>query len=164
MKIIPNTNNKYSVSEEGEVFSHAKKGTNKMSPNKDACGYMRVCLCYDDKQHTPTVHSLIMKTFVGEKPFPKANINHIDGDKNNNSLSNLEYCTYKENHAHAIANGLRNPVGEGNGRSKLTKEKVIVMRHLYDIGNSSNVIARLFMVGYTQSSRVCKRQQWKHVN
>jgi hypothetical protein len=105
-----------------------------------------------------------MRAFVGDKPFPKANINHIDGDKNNNSLSNLEYCTYKENHAHAIASGLRNPVGEGNGRSKLTKEKVIVIRHLYDIGNSPRVIANLFMIGYTQSYRVCKREQWKHVN
>lgn len=164
MKIIPNTNDCYSATEDGKIFSHNGGKTVEKIQFTNGAGYKSVGIYDKGKQRRFYVHQLVMRTFVGDKPFLKANINHIDGDKNNNSISNLEYCTYKENHAHAIQNGLRNPVGEGNGRAKLTKEKVIVMRHLYDIGNPSNTIARLFGIGYTQSTRVCKRVQWKHVN
>ena|ERR1700722_16286860 len=52
------------------------------------------------------VHMLVMRTFVGPKP-EGLQINHIDGNKMNNCVSNLEYVTARENIAHAIRTGLR---------------------------------------------------------
>lgn len=63
-----------------------------------SCGYLTVSLSGFTKK-TVTVHSLVADAFIG--PHPVGNhINHKDGNKHNNSLSNLEYCTPRENAQH----------------------------------------------------------------
>lgn len=75
-----------------------------------SCGYMIVTLCKGNNQgrQNKRVHRLMMEAF---KPNPNnyPHINHIDGNKLNNSLENLEWCTSKHNNQHAIAIGLRTP-------------------------------------------------------
>ena len=53
-----------------------------------------------------SMHRLLMETFV-PNPEHKAHVNHIDGDKSNNDLSNLEWATPKENAQHAVRTGLK---------------------------------------------------------
>jgi hypothetical protein len=66
-------------------------------------GYVYLNLYKNNKEHPRKVHRLVMEAFLGPS---RMEINHKDADKENNSLSNLEYCTRLENMAHAKANGL----------------------------------------------------------
>lgn len=68
-------------------------------------GYERVTLSIDDKPKTFFAHVIVAKTFI-PNPENKPEVNHIDGNKINNHVSNLEWCTRLENVRHAIETGL----------------------------------------------------------
>lgn len=97
-------------------------------------GYHYVNL-YNRGVCTPmAVHSLVAELFIGPRPSALI-INHKDGNKLNNAVTNLEYVTYSENTLHSYRLGLQKPAsGESNGRSKLTKEQVASLRLMYSTG------------------------------
>lgn len=66
--------------------------------------YLRVTLSKNGTQNVKTIHRLVAETFIPNINNKKC-VNHIDGDKHNNNVSNLEWCTYKENTHHAIMIG-----------------------------------------------------------
>lgn len=68
-------------------------------------GYAVVVLCDGEKQKMHYVHRLVAIAFI-QNPLAKPEVNHIDGDKQNNSVSNLEWCSSKENMKHAHKLGL----------------------------------------------------------
>lgn len=70
--------------------------------------YARVRLYKNGKSKDLVVHRLVAEAFI-PNPERKPQVNHIDGNKRNNSVSNLEWCTQAENNRHAIDNGLQNP-------------------------------------------------------
>ena len=63
-------------------------------------GYLGLILCTDNKQKKTSIHRLIAKAFV-ENPNKKCIVNHIDGNKLNNSIENLEWVTMRENSCHS---------------------------------------------------------------
>jgi len=67
--------------------------------------YLVVCLCKNKRSHTNKIHRLIAKAFI-LNPENKRCVNHIDGNKTNNHISNLEWCTHSENMKHAYKIGL----------------------------------------------------------
>ncbi len=71
------------------------------------------------------IHKAVMRNFVGNPTKAKPHINHIDGNRINNRLSNLEYCSPSENMAHAYRIGLRSASGDKNGRSKITERQAL---------------------------------------
>lgn len=80
-------------------------------------GYEYVCLCVNDIRTYPRVHRLVAETFIPNTDN-KEQINHIDGNKRNNIVENLEWCTQTENIRHAIKTGLIKNKGFDNKRSK----------------------------------------------
>lgn len=63
-------------------------------------GYMHVCLSKEGKPSTKRVHRLVAEAFIAN-PMGKPVVNHIDGDKANNAVSNLEWATNSENELHS---------------------------------------------------------------
>jgi len=75
-----------------------------LKPSLNHKGYNRVYLSMKSKKYTKTVHRLVAETFI-DNPESKKTVNHINMDKLDNSVSNLEWMTNKENMRHAFANG-----------------------------------------------------------
>lgn len=110
-----------------------------------------------------TVHNLVCKSFIGPRPKGKE-VNHIDGDKNNNRLSNLEYISRAENIRHAVNMNLF-PKGSKSPVSKLTEKAVLMIRFMYSKGSVTQAdIGRLFKVSSDNVSLIVNRRTWKHVN
>jgi hypothetical protein len=94
MKAIEGFNGRYSVTKEGEIFSHI---SNKyLKQRKDHGGYFGVSLYLGKKTYSRTVHSLVALAFLGDRPENLV-VDHIDGDRANNSIENLQYITIREN-------------------------------------------------------------------
>lgn len=98
-KNIPDYEEKYQISNFGRVKSLPRNGTIKtpriMSLSNDKNGYKLVTLCGVSKR----VHRLVASAFI-PNIHSKPHINHIDGDKGNNRVDNLEWATIKENNLH----------------------------------------------------------------
>lgn len=88
----------YEVSNLGNVRSlnYRRTGETKiLKLGKDKNGYLYICLWENGKQYFKTVHRLVATAFISN-PQGKPQINHINGDKENNRVSNLEWCTGNE--------------------------------------------------------------------
>lgn len=106
---------RYTPTWNGQVF---KKGVIK-TPKENKDGHMRVWLSKDSKKTPYFVHRLVAEAFI---PNPEKHpvVNHIDGDKRNNSVGNLEWCTRSHNDKHAFQTGLRR-VTDGGTSKKVAK-------------------------------------------
>ena len=105
----------YSVSTNGKIKSNKTGKVLKTFINTR--GYEQITLYKEKKKYGPIVHRLVLESFVGE--IDKQMVpNHIDGDKLNNNLSNLEIVTISQNNKHAFRIGLKKPTkcfGTSNG-------------------------------------------------
>ena len=101
----------YAVTNDGKVYS---KKTNKfINPSIGSKGYFQVCLTVDGKKRTVKVHRIVAETFI-PNPEGKPQVNHIDGNKRNNCVENLEWCTNSENQIHSYrVIGNENHGGDG---------------------------------------------------
>ena len=95
----------YEVSSNGRVRN---KKTDKILKPSDVKGYRRVVLCDELGHHPKTVHRLVADTFY-DGDHSGLEVNHIDGNKSNNFIANLEWCTSSENRRHAFRTGLQKP-------------------------------------------------------
>lgn len=118
----------YRISSYGRVLS--LKGINPriLKPGTSGPGYLLVILHKGSKRKTAYVAQLVAKAFI-PNPGNKPQINHIDGDKTNNHISNIERCTASENSTHANKIGLRN----GSAR-KITSNQAIEIFKKYHSG------------------------------
>ena len=84
----------YQVSSWGRVYN--KKSGEYLRPEVHCKGYLRVDLFKDKKRYHKKIHRLVGEAFI-PNPDGKPQINHIDGNNQNNSVSNLEWVTNQEN-------------------------------------------------------------------
>ncbi len=96
----------YQVSNLGRVKSFKKGKETIMKPHVIYSGYFQICLLKQNKRHLFLIHRLVAQEFI-QNPFNKPEVNHIDGNKQNNKVNNLEWCTHGENIKHAWNNGLQ---------------------------------------------------------
>ncbi|MBU1173702.1 MAG: HNH endonuclease [Proteobacteria bacterium] len=121
-------------------------------------GYYRVCLCINTKRSYEAVHRIVLSSFLGACPDGKQ-VNHIDGDKSNNRLENLEYVTRSENIRHSFDNGTRSQQGEKNTQSKLTEKHIHEIRQLLG-KETQETIAAKFNVTRQTISKVATGATW----
>lgn len=79
-----------------------------LKPIETNRGYLRVKLCKDRKIKKIRVHRLVAEAFIKR---PELEVNHIDGNKKNNKVENLEWVTQRENKQHAWITGLYHKKG-----------------------------------------------------
>jgi len=121
----------------------------------DSSPYLRVSLRSGGKLYRECVHRLVARAFLGSAP-KFAHVNHKDGNKRNNAVENLEWCSPQENVKHAWKSGLCQPVvGEHHGLSKLTDRDIEVILSAKLRGVSQREIAKVFNVSETNISSIC---------
>ena len=151
----------YKVDENGNVFSvrNNKLLKRMMFPS----GYEYVHLCNGKgKTKLFRVHRLVAETFI-PNPNNLPEVNHKDGDKLNNNVKNLEWCTNVENMRHSVETGLRNIKGENNPSAKLTVKDVINIRKEY-IPKSKEfgtvALARKYGVTNVMIGKIIRNECW----
>ncbi|WP_084757843.1 NUMOD4 motif-containing HNH endonuclease [Spirosoma luteum] len=161
---IPGYEGLYTVSNFGRITScHDKyasrrkvKGDRILSPHIRGGLYRYVGLYKHKKAKTWSVHSLVMLAFVGERPTGYV-INHIDGQKTNNHIENLEYCTVLENNRHAIVTGLKDPKRVKVQRNHTPRETILHIRNSYLMGETVAQISRQVKIAPTAVRKIAKR-------
>jgi hypothetical protein len=155
--------NSYMIYEDGRVWSKKTRRFIKQFVNRG--GYLILNLSRPkEKPRSVRVHRLVAEHFL--PPVEGlTDVNHIDGNKQNNHISNLEWSNKSLNGKHAYSLGLNTAspqLGEKHGMSILKENDIIKIRELH--GTISNrEIAKLYNVTPTQIGRIINRQCWKHI-
>lgn len=155
---------RYMINKKGQVFSCLKgrgvKTVNSFEPQRelkaviDTTGYLVVNLTDGTRKVNRSIHRLLATTYI---PNPKnlPHVNHIDGNKTNNSLDNLEWVTVKRNTQHAIEIGLtcpstRHPLNAAVNQYDLLGNFIKEHRSLHDAGRDTGV-------AWQNISKVCRK-------
>lgn len=109
------------------------------------------------------VHRLVAETYLGN-PENKPEVNHIDCNKSNNRVENLEWATSKENKDHGWAEGLYSAKGELHVDSLLTDKQVHEICKLMEEGARNKDLAMAFGVHKDTISRIRIGDNWKHIS
>ena len=121
-------------------------------------GYLQAFISKNGKGKKCLIHRLVAEAFL-EMVDGKCQVNHKNGNKEDNRLENLEYCNNSENHQHAYNTGLR-PKGELHHSSKLTDLDVQEIRDIYKTGNISYFkLAKAYNVSGSQIGRIVNNQR-----
>ncbi|PKH21445.1 hypothetical protein CIG19_16735 [Enterobacterales bacterium CwR94] len=155
--IIPNCTGIHAIREDGVVIN-TKTGRIMKSSLNDT-GYERVSITVSkNKVLNFKIHRLIAENFIPNQQPHRNTVNHIDGNKLNNSIENLEWCTQAENNRHARATGLNTSVGM---RRKSVSVKINprneLMKELYIHSPiSMQAVGKKFGLKSSQAARVLK--------
>ncbi len=152
----------YEVSNKGRVMSYRRTtGPRILAQGKTRKGYMQCDLRKDGVMKHRVVHRLVAIAFIGDLP---GQVNHKDGRKDNNDLSNLEIVTALENNHHSWRIGLcTSRKGVDHPIAKLNDEKVRAIRELYRQGLRAAQLSGQFGVSISLINYVVRGKIWKHV-
>lgn len=160
----------YQVSNKGNVRSWKCRGhrgvrakePKLLNPSTSRCGYYTVGLHdQNEKMYGRRVSRLVAIEFI-YNPENKPEVNHIDGNKKNNNVENLEWATSKENVRHANRNGLMNQSSEAH--SELTKKDIIEIRKKYKTGfYTQNDLGSEYDLDQAAISRIINKKSWKRI-
>ena len=153
----------YRIDKEGNIYS-PYKGWNKLSQQKIKKGYLRVNLrTIDGKDKRFMVHRLVLASFNPIENLENYEVNHKDGNKENNRLENLEWCNGSYNVKHSINIGLKIPLkGEKIGNSKLSEKEVKEIWNLLKTTNKSlREIGEIYGVSKHCIFDIKKQKSWK---
>lgn len=149
----------YQVSNLGNVFSVYNGKQLKPFMNDR---YLVVDLFVYTVRQRIAVHRMVAIAFI-ENPDNKEYVNHIDGNKLNNCVDNLEWVTASENSIHAVATGL-SPTGEAKTLAKLTEKDVLEIQAAFEAGEKDFVLAEKYGVTSGVISSIRLGKTWKHVS
>lgn len=133
---------------------------------KDGCGYYRTNLAKNGHNHTVKVHRIVAQAFL-PNPDNLPEVNHKNGDKTDNRVENLEWCTRSYNIKHSIDLGLKTKLfknGSKNVSAKLSDEDVDWIRNHYkhrDKEFGISKIAKKFNVNRATIGRIVNNHTWK---
>lgn len=135
----------YFVTPDGEIYSSLNRRLLKVRQGTKPAGYKFIGITTDFGPKYKHVHRLVAQTFI-PNPENLPEVNHIDGNKSNNRVQNLEWVTRSQNAQHAMDNGINTNRGVTHTRSKLTAEQIkeirIIKGKYRDIGKVYGICAQ----------------------
>lgn len=172
-RYVSNTNNRYLISNKGRLLTTGYKGSKIaaiMKPAKDAKGYLRTMLLINSKFKTIKVHRIVAQTWI-DNPFNKLQVNHLDFNRENNCIENLEWVTPKENTLHSYKFGrIKKPIcinyakGSKIGTSKITEKQVIEIRNKFKPRiYTREMLANEYGLSPATIKDIILKKSWKHV-
>lgn len=152
---------RYSITEHGDIVDELR---GKVKPVFYRNGYKCVRLNDGKKDRNEYVHRLIAMALI-PNPYNLPCVNHINGDKQDNSITNLEWCSKSKNNYHAYRTGLRKS-GRGGGHN--TSIRCVETGAQY---NSITQAAEVNEIGVTAlneclsgRNKTCARLHWEYIN
>lgn len=169
----------YLISSNGRLWSKTKivsrpkgkylKKGKIMKLRDDTHGYLTANLINGDVRKNCKIHRLVAENFI-DNPEGKREVNHINGVKTDNEVSNLEWVTSKENKTHAWNMGLYKRQdrskysGENCGTSKFKEHQIIEIRKIYKSGGiSQKALGEIYGTSQAQIYYIVNHITWKHV-
>lgn len=153
---------RYAISNQGRVFSQCNRANPCFKKLVNCRGYLRVGI--GSSKHL--VHRLVAEAFLPTYSSDLT-VNHIDGDKANNCVTNLECITQQNNVVHSWALGLSKPrkqPGELHSQASLTGKDVLAIRKLYAKGTYlQRELADKYNVSPGTISDITRRRSWSHI-
>jgi len=159
-KDIEGYEGKYLVSNFGRIKSMPNKSWNSeriLKPLKQT--YCFIDLCKDAKVKKFTIHRIVAKAFILNNQY-KPDVNHINGDKHDNRVENLEWVTKSENQKHAAKLGLINCKGSRNSQSKLTEDIVIA---IFNSNKRTSELSKEYNITQSTICDISKGRSWTHI-
>ncbi len=138
MQKIPGFDNYYATTT-GRIFKNEKEVS-----YRKASGYIVCMVTRENKQKSISVHRLVALTYI-PNPENKPQVNHIDSDRANNNVENLEWVTANENMQHAVQNNRMGYHSERVSKYELiTLKEIAEIKHLVSKGYDEDLIARFY--------------------
>ena len=170
------TSDRYMVSNHGNMkrLPYVKHGRNKtgvfsfvtkeayckLSNSSD--GYKVFSVKRDGVNNSIGVHRLVAFAFLGDPEKSDMQVNHIDGDKTNNHVDNLEWVTARDNVIHSYVNNLASNKCDRHPRSILTNDKVLQMRSMYRTGEYTyQDISDIFGIKYCTAWKILNNVNYR---
>lgn len=155
----------YSCTKDGIVFSHKSSTEKPLSQCTNSMGYVTHILMIDGRRINVLAHHAIILFFNKNASFVGKCTNHIDTNRANNKLENLEIVTQKQNILHARNLGrLNTSKGEDHFRSRLKVKDVLEIREMISRSENIKTIASKFNVGISTIADIKRGATWKHVS
>jgi hypothetical protein len=168
-KEIIGTNGSYSVSNKGRIRTNEYYVKNRYGErvvsgrikklNNHNQGYLIVSFFRFGK--TKLVHRIVATHFI-PNPNNLEFVNHKNGDKKDNQVENLEWCTRQQNEDHAFSTGLKNSSESANTMSKLNESQVLEIRANNGV-LSKKELSDKYGVHIATINRVLNRSIWNHI-
>lgn len=143
----------YAVTRDGRVWSYKYHKFLKPTANKKS--YLQVGIYSGGKRSTKLVHHLVAKAYLNNQNNLTV-VNHLDSDRQNNHVTNLEWCSTRENNLHTLKKGRNQP--------KLTAEIVKALRRESETTDLSyRNLGRKYGISGVMVSRIIRRLSWDYV-
>lgn len=152
--------NSYTLFEDGTILGRRGKPL-KYSKNQKGYPFIQLIDEYG-RYHTKSIHRLVAENFI-PNPDNLSDVNHIDCDRGNFSISNLEWVTHGENIQYSYMMDKRSALGTNNARCITEEETVHQICKLIAAGLSSSQI-RDAGFDYSRVRAIKSKKNWKHIS
>ena len=163
---IPHTESKYEISNYGRVRSYCQNVVEGKVLNPSFIGGFKVVsVKYKGQSRHFLVHKLVAEVFIPKSNKKQSVVIHLDWNKTNNHISNLQWTTKSESYKrmHERLQEERKKKGKVVTYSKLKKDEVALIKSMLERGVKQKLIAKMFCVSEMQITRIKRGENWNEI-